>query len=150
MFAERSEANHDLNRLLDKPVDTVGRMENIFRKWTGDHGLTFGGSPLPEDYGLAVAARARDEEGGGPVFSCCRANGLLRSWALISGEADWWLGYAVAPQAVEVQLHRIPGAGVEQVGEVVDQLQLGEIIDPPVDMGTDALDDTGVGLDGLE
>ena len=52
-------------------------------------------------------------------------------------------------QSIEVELDRAPGVALEQVGEVVGQLGLGQIIDLVVEVGPDTADGTGVGLDGL-
>jgi hypothetical protein len=52
-------------------------------------------------------------------------------------------------QAIEIELDRAPGVRVQQLGEVVGQLLLGEIIDSLIEVRADAADGARVGVDGL-
>jgi hypothetical protein len=52
-------------------------------------------------------------------------------------------------QAVQVELDRGPGVRGHQIGEVVGQLRLGQIVDLVVEVVADAANGARVGLDGL-
>ena len=52
-------------------------------------------------------------------------------------------------QAIEIELDATPGMGVQEIGEVVGQLSLGENVDLIVEVGPDPADGAGVSLDGL-
>ncbi len=52
-------------------------------------------------------------------------------------------------QAVEIELRGTPGVGLQEIGEVLGELGLGEILDAVVEVGADAPDGAGIGLDGL-
>lgn len=52
-------------------------------------------------------------------------------------------------QAVEVELDRAPGVGLDQVAEIVGQLGLGEVIDLVVEVVVQAPDGADLGVDGL-
>ena len=52
-------------------------------------------------------------------------------------------------QAVQIELDGRPGMGLQQVGEIVDQLCLREMVQLMIEIGADASDGSGVGLDGF-
>ena len=52
-------------------------------------------------------------------------------------------------QAVDIELGGCPRMGLQQVCEVVEQLGFGEVIQPIIEIGADAPDGAGVGVDRL-
>ena len=52
-------------------------------------------------------------------------------------------------QTIQVELDRAPGKALEQVGEIVGQLLLGQSLDLIVKIGPDAPNRPCVGIDGL-
>ena len=52
-------------------------------------------------------------------------------------------------QAVEIELHGTPRMRFQEIGEILGELGFGEILDTVVEVGADAPDGAGIGLDGL-
>jgi len=52
-------------------------------------------------------------------------------------------------ETVQIQFDRTPGVGAEQIGEVGEQLRLGQVMELVLKIVTDAADSTCVGLDGF-
>ena len=52
-------------------------------------------------------------------------------------------------QAVKIELHRTPRMRFQEIGEVLEKLRFGEILDTVVEVGTDAPNGAGISLDGL-
>ncbi len=52
-------------------------------------------------------------------------------------------------QPVQVELDGTPGVGLEQIGKVLEQLRLGQILDVAVEIDADAAHGARVGFDGL-
>ena len=50
-------------------------------------------------------------------------------------------------QSVEIEFGRRPMMSLQQVGEIVEQLRFGEAVEPIVEIGADAANGAGVGLD---
>lgn len=52
-------------------------------------------------------------------------------------------------ESVQIEPDRAPGVGRQPIGEIVDQLRLGQRIDVMVEVGTDTADGAGIRVDGL-
>lgn len=76
----------------------------------------------------------------------------LHAWGLDEPRGDPGLAQdvlVVELQAVQIELDRTPRVRGHQLGEIVDQLRLGEIIDSTLEMFADAPDRARVRLDRL-